>query len=99
MKKYPDCAAAESLESELALPDGGADVPFLDKYISLLYPEKQCLCGYFPELPFFVTEEDGNIEDRLRSLDVIESENITSMLEARSVEPQYAVYTKYSGDF
>ncbi|MBQ7499777.1 MAG: transcription-repair coupling factor, partial [Clostridia bacterium] len=99
LKKYPDSASSEELEKELEALDSGVGLSFVDKYISLIYPERTTLTDYFSAHPFYVVQEYGSIEDKLRSIDFIENEKITSMLEARSIESKYADHTKNSGDF
>ncbi len=46
MPKADDSGRA-ALEKERALLEVGLDLPFADKYISLIYPERECLLSYF----------------------------------------------------
>ena len=42
-------AGREALRAELEAFDGGTEPGFLDKYITYLYPEKECLLDYFAD--------------------------------------------------
>ena len=98
-------AGAEALRLELEVLDGGTEPGFLDKYITCLYPEKECLLDYFtdPETgranaPVLVFDT-AKIGERLTSSEWHMRQAITSLLEDGSIPAKYAEYTRWQADF
>lgn len=93
------------LKSELETLDGGTDPGFLDKYISYLYSEKQCLLDYFTDAetgriaaPVLVLDSQ-KIGERLKSSEWHMRQAIASLLEDNAIMPKYAEYTRWQADF
>ena len=94
-----------ALEAELEVLDGGVEPSFLDKYITYLYPEKQCLLDYFMDdethritSPVLVLDT-AKIAERLSSSEWHIRQAITTLLEANTIAAKYAEYTKWQSDF
>lgn len=56
-KSVKDTDVAEKLSQEEESLRTGAEIKAVDKYLSLIYPEKECLLDYFPsDVPFLLCE-------------------------------------------
>ena len=97
LKKCPE-DAAESLKDELQRLKDGRETAFLDKYISIVYPEKECLLDYASDmLPVVI--EYGNCMNRLEGQRDLLKEEIKSMLEKGTVNGRYADYGRSPSEF
>ena len=93
-----DTAAKESLAAELASIDGGGELHFLDKYITLVYPDKACLLDYLAvDEPggaaglCFIRDTNG-VHDRLHASSWHSDQNILDLIENGMISPKYAEY-------
>ena len=85
----------EELERELAALSGDvSDVGFLDKYISLIYPEKCCLLDYFSDKTLVLVRSSSAVYDRLKAERWHGDENIKDMVTSGMISPKYAEYSK-----
>ncbi len=92
LKKNSVGPVAERLKEEMERISSGRDAAFLDKYISLVYPERQCLLDYAENyLP--IVFEYGAVMDRLESKQNLDSENIKSMLLDGSIHPKHTEFS------
>ena len=98
-------AGKEALRVELEAFDGGTEPGFLDKYITYLYPEKECLLDYFADdesgritAPVLVFDT-AKITERLTSSEWHVRQAITALLEDGTINPKYAEYTRWQADF
>lgn len=71
----------------------GSELPFLDKYMSLVYPEKTCLLDYFPEKTLVLLRNTNAVEERLKASLFHLSETVTGLLENGTVIAKYAEYS------
>ncbi len=93
-KKVGDDRARDELKSELTTLENSSDVGFLDKYISLIYPEKTALIDYFkPCSPLFIRGTQA-VADRLKSSEWMANQTVTELVEAGTVAGKYAEYSK-----
>ncbi len=97
-------AAAESLVSELAavkdcLEEGSRDLKFADKYISLIYPEKIDLLGYFTGRTTVLLRGAAAIADRLAAFEWQQSETIKDILEGGTLAPKYADFAGTTANY
>lgn len=76
--------------------DGGAEIHFLDKYISLVYPERTCLLDYFPGKRLVLMRSTNAVEDRLKSSEWHLGQTVTELLESGTIDAKYAEYAKSS---
>ncbi|MBO5744947.1 MAG: transcription-repair coupling factor, partial [Clostridia bacterium] len=82
----------ERLAEELECIKSGRELYCIDKYISVVYPEKNCLldyCGGMQVIAF----DYPTIEQRQKAKDTIEIQNITDMLQRGEISPKNAEYT------
>lgn len=89
----------EILSSELSAVKNGLELNFADKYISLLYPEKETLLDYFNDSPAVFIIDRSGINERLTAYEWHAKETVTSLLEEKSISSYYADYGKWSADF
>ncbi len=111
LKRCTSEEGAAALRGEEEVLTGGREPGFLDKYISFLYPERECLFSYFSDTDAdpkagpaplntpFLAEDTGRIEERLTAAEYHMREAITGLLEARTIQPKYAEYTRYKADY
>ena len=97
-KTQHDEAVEEALIKEAAAVDrslqSGCDVPFADKYISLIYPEKNSLLDYFDERSPVFLIGTNNIYERLRASVWHNNQTVQELVEGGTIAPKYAEYTK-----
>ncbi|MBR6709821.1 MAG: hypothetical protein IKL84_09135, partial [Clostridia bacterium] len=93
-----DTAAKEALAGELAAIDGSGEIHFLDKYISLVYPEKACLLDYLQASDpdgaagICFVRDTGGVHDRLNASSWHGDQNVVDLLENGMISPKYAEY-------
>lgn len=79
MKSAPD-EACRSLTRELDVIENESDVPFADKYISAIYPERVCLLDYFgPDTLTFAVDSTA-IAERLKAVSWHMTETATELI-------------------
>lgn len=99
LKKAPDDKARDELRQELSAAEGDGELHFIDKYITLVYPEKWCLLDYFPPLtPLFVRGTQA-VADRLKSSEWLMQQTVTELLEGGTVTAKYTEYSKPAAAF
>lgn len=99
LRRASDAKAKGELKIELSALESPGGAHFLDKYITLIYPEKQCLLDYFPPLtPMFIRGTQG-VADRLKGAEWLMNQTITELLEGGTVSPRHTEYSKPSGAY
>ncbi len=86
--------AQKALLEEAEILAGDHELSCIDKYISWLYPQKECLIDYFSEDALVIAEDYSAIGDRLRSHDLTDSENLQSLLEAGLLRTDFAEHSR-----
>ena len=95
MKSAQNPTVKQGLNSELvSIKSGNTDIKFSDKYISVIYPEKQTLLDYFDKRTLFVIRASAKVKERLKSSKWHEEEMIKSLCEDGLVSAKYAEYSK-----
>ena len=92
--------ASEELEKEKSacrfyLDNGSGELPFADKYISLIYPESCCLLDYFSSgiTPVFLRGTAG-IQERIHATQEKDRQQNADLLEGGTVAAKYVGYRK-----
>jgi len=89
-KKSKDAHLSETLEGEASAIDlaltAGSEVRFLDKYISLIYPEKTTLTDYFSPMSLCIMRSAASAEDAFKSAVWHSEEQVKSIVESGSLE-------------
>ncbi len=89
--------AEEDLKRELCAVETGCDLGFLDKYISLIYPDKVSLLDYFTErTPVFLFGTVA-INDCLKAAQWRLHEEIKALMETGALLGSYSDYSKSEG--
>ena len=100
-----DDDARQTLSAELAALGNGdgacgiADLHFIDKYISLIYPEKQALIDYFDRKPLILVRSTSAVNDRLKAAVWQMNQTVTELVEAGTISGTYAEYHKPQAEF
>ncbi len=102
-KNNNDPRTGEELIKETAAIEAarksGSDLHFLDKYITLIYPERTSLLDYFPEKPLVVLRGTSAIYDRLEASEWHLHQTVQELLEGGTVASKYADYAKPKSAF
>jgi len=95
--KTRDLRAREILYQEIESLVAGREVSAIDKYISYIYDECECLLDYFKEGSTILVGDYSLVMNRVRSYIWQENENIKSMLKEGILLPQYSTYAAAQG--
>lgn len=90
--KMPD--SKMELEKELAAIDGGQSLNFTDKYINLIYPQRECLLDYFDAKTAVILCGTNAVNEQIESVARLDGELIASLLEhgvVRSGKTEFSV--------
>jgi transcription-repair coupling factor (superfamily II helicase) len=103
-KRAKDASAARELEKELTaidlcLHNDDYDLSFIDKYISLVYPERACLLDYFGERPFVILRSHAAVGERLKVFEQTLAQTVTDLLTSGTISPKLAEYACPIGKF
>ncbi len=93
--KKADGSLRESLAAELEAVTGGLELPFADKYILLLYPQKATLLDYFSDSPLWVFQEKNALAERIKSVMWHARQTVNDLLEEGSIAGKYACYNLF----
>ena len=73
---------------------GSRDVHFLDKYITLIYPERASLLDYFDARTLVCIRGTNAVNDRLKASGWHLNQTVTELLEGGTIAPKYTDYSK-----
>ena len=98
-----DERAIEELVREGAAVDtamtGSGEIPFLDKYVTLVYEERACLLDYLPGRRLVLLRGTNAINDRLKASEWHMNQLITELMEGGTIAPRYAEYNRPASAF
>ncbi|MBE6597543.1 MAG: transcription-repair coupling factor [Ruminococcaceae bacterium] len=92
--KSKDDRASSEMVSEIAAIDGGLDINFADKYITLVYPERTALIDYVSGTPCVLIKNTTACLDRLKASQWHLEQSIEELLENGTIAPKYTDYAK-----
>ena len=103
-KKSKNEDACVALTSEIAsvdacLENGDLDLKFIDKYISLVYPDRVSLLDYFSGRSLVLLRNVNALSDRLKASEWQMARTITDLLEGGTIAAKYADYSKTTADY
>ena len=102
LKKATDENAKEELRRESALlaaaKNGDGDLQFLDKYLSLVYPEKTCLLDYLDERRLVVLFGTANLREKAAAREAYQKTIVKELCDGGTVAKKYAIYAKSAAD-
>ena len=81
------------------LASGVSSLKFIDKYITLVYPERCSLFDYFEERTCVLVKGTNAIAERLRGAEWHQNEVIKELVEGGTIAPKYTDYTKPSAQY
>ena len=94
-RESKDEKTCETLTREIAALSGElSEVSFVDKYISLVYPERCSLLDYFDEKTLVIVRSTVAVSDRLKAEKWHENEMIKELVAGGTLSPNYAEYSK-----
>ncbi len=85
LKKCSEPDSVKELENELAAIEGGQPLNFTDKYVSLIYPEKECLLDYFTDKTAVFLCGTNAINEQIDAVERLDGELISNLLEHGTV--------------
>ena len=92
--KSKDARAMEEMTSEIAAIDSGVELNFLDKYLTLVYPERVCLLNYFSRQSTVLLRGTTAINDRIKAAQWHLNQTVEELLEGGTIAPKYTDYMK-----
>ncbi len=72
---------------------GGFSHPFFDKYVSLIYPEKECLLNYFDSSSFLIISDTNAVSKKASDSKKEENEAAASLIESNLLPTKYAEFS------
>ena len=103
IKSTSDERVLEELLKESAAVDGAIsgsrELHFLDKYITLIYPERTSLFDYFPNRTLVALKGTNAVYDRIKASEWHLSQTVTELLEGGTIAPKYTDYAKSAAAF
>ncbi len=97
--KSRDERAIAEMSGELAAIEGGTELNFLDKYITLVYPERVCLLDYFGKQSTVFIRNTTAVYERIKASEWHLNQGIEELLEGGTIAPKYTSYAKSSDMF
>lgn len=87
-------SAKDAIAGELASLDAGLDPNFIDKYISLVYPQKKCLLDYFKvrKAGAVIVRESNAVNDRLTASEWQMNQTVEELLTSGTINAKYTDY-------
>ena len=79
--------------------ESGTDIPFADKYISLIYPQKNSLLDYFSNRSPVFLLGTNNIYERLKASEWHRNQTIEELLTGGTISSKYTEYSQPNSAF
>ncbi len=92
--KSKDERACTEMAGEIAAIDGGCELNFLDKYITLVYPERVCLLNYFSLQSTVFVKNTTAVYERIKASEWHINQIVEELLEGGTIAPKYTDYMK-----
>ncbi|MBR2354012.1 MAG: transcription-repair coupling factor [Clostridia bacterium] len=97
--KSKDDRARSEMTNELAVLEGGTEINFADKYITLIYPERSCLLDYFRRRTTVLLRGTTAILDRIKASEWHLNQTVEELLEGGTIASKYTDYAKPASSF
>ena len=92
--KSKDERACSEMTREITAIDGGTELNFLDKYITLVYPERVCLLDYFGKQSTVFIRNTVAMYERIKAAEWHTNQVVEELLEGGTIAPKYTDYSK-----
>ncbi|MBQ0102122.1 MAG: hypothetical protein KBT31_04950, partial [Firmicutes bacterium] len=96
--KAKDGDRSDNLRHELASVTGGGEMLFADRFISVIYPEKECLLDYCKNCNLIMFDTTACF-DRIKSYDFHLIETVKELIDNGLIMPSAADYGKSGNSF
>ena len=93
-KKGKSDEARKALLEEAEVLASDRELSCIDKYISWLYPQQECLIDYFEKDTLVICEDYSAIGDRMRSYELTTNDTTLSLLNAGLMIAEYAEHSR-----
>ncbi len=97
--KSKDERACLEMSAEISAIEGGTDVNFFDKYMTLIYPERTSLLDYLKGAPAVFLRGTAAINDRLKASEWHMNQTVTELCESGTIASKYTDYSKPASAF
>lgn len=98
LKKIKGTPAEDTVKEELETLSSDRVCNFADKYITLVYPQKETLMDYMGEDCFCIIHSYSGVVDRIKNYEWHENTTCEELIEIGSVPSKYAEYGKRGND-
>lgn len=89
-----DERARSEMDNEIAAIDAGVELNFLDKYISLIYPQRVCLLDYFSKQSTLFIRNTVAVYERIKASQWHMEQTVEELLEGGTIDPRYTDYSR-----
>ena len=93
IKKSRDERAISEMRTELLAIDSGVELNFLDKYITLVYPQRTCLLDYFSRQSTVLMKGSSACMDRIKAALWHIDQTVEELLEGGTIASKYTDYS------
>ncbi len=97
--KSKDERACAEMTGEIAAIDSGSELNFLDKYITLIYPERVCLLDYFGAQSTVFVRNTTSVYEKIKAAEWHINQTVEELLEGGTIAPKYTDYAKNENMF
>ncbi len=81
------------LKKEIGSIDSKASLAFLDRFISLVYPQKECLLDYFSDNSCVIVCDTPSVARKAKEAQEVSNELVKSLIENNLVPSKYSDYS------
>ena len=81
------------IKKEITTIDGELQPSFLDRFISLIYPEKECLLDYFGENSTVIVCDTPTVARKAQDAQSVSNELVKGLIESNLVPSKYSDYS------
>ena len=107
LAKAKDDRVRGELSAELETIDAGLELPFIDKYMSIVYPEHATLADYAADAasrcelkyPLIFVQESVACSERMKAYDFHIGSEIESLLDKGEVSARYTEYSRHEDTY
>lgn len=99
IKKTKIPQTIELLQNEIETIKSNEEIRFADKYVSIIYEEKECLLDYFSKTDVVLVQEYNSCLERIKAYEWHRKQSITSLLEDGQIIGAVAEYGKNEAHF
>jgi len=89
----PDESAKKELEKELGSLESEAYCPFFDRFISLIYPQKECLASYFDKNSAIIFCDTSSVKQRAKESESGNNEIVQGLIESGILPSEIADFS------